>query len=133
MRCNKFKQKYVLFDRAQEIYWRKEMITDNYKFQLKYTIQQHFETKECFFQEITPTRLGFNSIDCLLKHYIITYHPLTREVTNVRNRKMGDVQFRGIRVDNDAGHVSHTVVKLWTHHDRRVFNIVHMHLNDTSE
>jgi hypothetical protein len=39
-----------------------------------------------------PLRLGFDSIESLLKHYIITYHPTTKDVTNIKNRKMGDVK-----------------------------------------
>lgn len=68
-----------------------------------------------------------------MKHYLITYHPTTGEVTNVRNRKHGDVQFKAIRIDESAGLASNSVVKLWTHHNGKVFNIVHMHVNDTSD
>ena len=36
-------------------------------------------------------------------------------------------------MDTDAGYQSNSVVHLWTHHDSRIFNIAHIHLNDTSE
>lgn len=80
-----------------------------------------------------PTRLGFDSIDHLLKHYIITYHTFTKEVTNIKNRKMGDVRFKAIHIDDSAGYQSNSLVQLWTHHNNKIFNIAHMHVNDTSD
>lgn len=80
-----------------------------------------------------PLRLGFDSIESLLKHYIITYHPTTKDVTNIRNRKMGDVRFKAVKLDEGAGYQSNSTVKLWTHHNRKVFDICHMHVNDTSD
>ena len=46
---------------------------------------------------------------------------------------MGDVKFKAILMDTDAGYQSNSVVHLWTHHDSRIFNIAHIHLNDTSD
>ena len=40
MKCKKFKSNYALLDKAQEIFWKREMLTDNYVFTLKYTIQE---------------------------------------------------------------------------------------------
>jgi hypothetical protein len=51
-----------------------------------------------------PLRLGFDSIDHLLKHYVITYHVHTKEVTNIKNRKMGDVKFKAVKLDDGAGY-----------------------------
>lgn len=51
-----------------------------------------------------PLRLGFDSIEHLLKHYIITYHVHTKEVTNIKNRKMGDVKFKAVKLDDGAGY-----------------------------
>jgi hypothetical protein len=38
MNAAKFKSDFYLMDRPQEIYWRKELQTDNYIFVLKYRI-----------------------------------------------------------------------------------------------
>ena len=47
---------------------------------------------------------------------------------------MGDVQFRPILIEQGAGLQSHSLIKLWTYnHDNKIFNIVHMHVNDTSD
>ena len=104
MTATKFQSDYFLMDKAQEVYWKKQIQTDNYIFVIKYSIITAYNgTKECLFHQILPTRLGFDSIDNMLRHYYITYHPHTREVTNIRNRKMGDVRFRAVKMDDSAG------------------------------
>lgn len=128
-----FEQKFRLLDKAQELFWRKEFMTENYICVLKYRVAMVEGRKECQFHQILPARLGFNSIDHLLKHYLITYHPTSRAVTNVKNRTMGDVRFKAIVLDDNAGFQVHSTVHAWTHHNHQVFNIAHLHLNDTSD
>jgi hypothetical protein len=57
-----------------------------------------------------PLRLGFDSIESLLTHYVITYHPTTKEVTNIKNRKMGNVKFKAVKLDDGAGYSQNSTV-----------------------
>ena len=46
---------------------------------------------------------------------------------------MGEVKFKALHID-DKGFQANSVVKLWTqNHTQKLFNIAHMHLNDTSD
>lgn len=35
--------------------------------------------------------------------------------------------------DTDAGYQIGSVVRLWTNHNGKIFNIIHIHVNDTSD
>lgn len=97
MFADKFDKTYLLLSQERDEFWRKQMQeTENYKFVIKYVIQEFNFEKECFTQQILPTRLGFSSMDELLKQYQLTQHPHTKLVTNIRNRKFGRVEFRAV-------------------------------------
>lgn len=46
---------------------------------------------------------------------------------------MGEVKFRAMCIDEGAGYASNSLFQLWTHHNFKLFNIIHIHLNDTSD
>ena len=46
---------------------------------------------------------------------------------------MGGVQFKAILMDQGAGFQQNSTVQIWTSHNDKIFNIVHIHVNDCSE
>jgi hypothetical protein len=46
---------------------------------------------------------------------------------------MGEVQFKAILMDQEAGFQQNSVIQIWTSHNNKIFNIVHIHVNDCSE
>ena len=132
---HEFNENYVILEPNNEIFWRKQLLGENYIFTIKYSIIVINGKKESVIQQILPTRLGFNSSYQMLKEYHITQHPLTREVTSIENRRMGmcEVKFKAILMDQGAGFQQNSTVQIWTNHNNKIFNIVHIHVNDCSE
>jgi len=46
---------------------------------------------------------------------------------------MGSVQFKAIQLDKEAGFQPNSTVQIWTNHNSKIFNIIHIHVNDCSE
>ena len=40
------------------------------------------------------------------------------------------MKFKAIHVDNDAKHTHGSVMRLWTHQNKKIFNILHIHIDD---
>jgi len=69
-----------------------------------------------------------------MQDYNITFHPQTKMITNVTNRSYGEIKFKAIKIDESSGYVIGSELKLWTSClSKDVLNIVHIHLNDTSD
>jgi hypothetical protein len=67
-------------------------------------------------------------------HYNISFHNYNKRVTNVVNKGYGNVQFLAIEMDESSGFVHGSAMKIWTNvPNKDMLNIVHVHLNDTSE
>jgi len=45
----------------------------------------------------------------------------------------GPVKFTAKKIDNDAGFQAHGEIKIWTNVKNEVINIVHVHVDDTSD
>jgi hypothetical protein len=89
--------------------------------------------KECVTQEILPAHIGFD-FNQMNHDYNIRWHPVTKEIMAVSNRVYGDVVFRAIKLDESSGYVMGSIMKLWTTKlGPEVLNIIHIHLNDTSD
>jgi hypothetical protein len=59
---------------------------------------------------------------------------MTKEITNVVNRTYGEVIYKAIRLDATSGFVIGSTIKLWTVKQKvDILNIIHIHLNDTSD
>ena len=68
------------------------------------------------------------------KEYNIRFDPLTKEIVGVSNRQFGDIVFKAIKLDASSGYVMGSIMKLWTTQlGPEVLNIIHIHLNDTSD
>lgn len=108
------------------------LTTDNHVFIVKYTVKVLDGQRECITKEILPKGLG--SLTNIQMDYNILFHPVTKEITNVVSRKYGNIIYRAIRVDDESGFVLGSVVKLWTVQPAKdLLNIIHIHLNDTSD
>ena len=46
---------------------------------------------------------------------------------------MGEVKFKAIQIDSDAGFQLNSTFQIWTNHNNKIFNIIHIHVNDCSE
>jgi hypothetical protein len=69
---NEFNEDYRLLDPKEEVFWRKQLLGENYIFTIKYSVIVVNGKKESVIQQILPTRLGFNSSYQMLKEYHIT-------------------------------------------------------------
>ena len=59
---------------------------------------------------------------------------MTKEITNVVNRTYGEVIYKALRLDATSGFVMGSTIKLWTVTQTvEILNIIHIHLNDTSD
>jgi hypothetical protein len=59
---------------------------------------------------------------------------VTKEITNVVNRTYGEVIYKALRLDATSGFVMGSTIKLWTVKQTvEILNIIHIHLNDTSD
>ena len=58
---NEFNDNYRILEPKEEIFWRKQLMGDNYIFTIKYSVMIVNVKKESVIQQILPTRLGFNS------------------------------------------------------------------------
>ena len=72
-------------------------------------------------------------LDKLLSQYILKYEEKTHKIININHVSMGKIEFRAHCADSSAGYQANSIVQLWTHFVKNVFNIVHVHLNDTSD
>ncbi len=55
------------------------------------------------------------------------------KITSIVNRECGTVRFAAHKKDNDAGFQAHGEIKIWTNISNDVINIVHVHVDDTSD
>jgi hypothetical protein len=69
---HEFNDNYRILEPKEEIFWRKQLLGDNYIFTIKYSVIIVSGKKESVIQQILPTRLGFNSSYQMLKEYHIT-------------------------------------------------------------
>ena len=82
---------------------------------------------ECLPVEILPMGLS-------LQDYDIRFDQAEQRVKEIRNRKLGLVKFNSYRIDQQCGYVRGSIIKLYSHLFRPdILNIVHIHVNDTSE
>lgn len=132
MTSDKFDQEYQLLAKDTEANWKKDLITDKHTFRIKYASRVIDGKREAMIQEIT-SRIEHKNITRLLQEDYEIVTDSSGHVTNIKHRRLGDVKFVAVHRDDDAGFQSGSVVKLWTHHNSKLFNIVHIHLNDTSE
>jgi hypothetical protein len=64
----------------------------------------------------------------------VIFHNYSKEITNVNNKGYGPVKFQAIEMDEKAGYVMGSVMKIWTTvPSKDMLNIIHVHVNDTSE
>ena len=57
----------------------------------------------------------------------------SKKIYKISNRSCGDVRFIGTLIDNDAGFQAHGEIQFWTHCANDLINIVHVHVDDTSD
>ena len=108
--------------------------TDGHTFIIKYQVKIINSRRECITEEILPERLGCYDINHLMQDYKITFHPVTKQITNVANRAYGEVMFHPIKLDDQSGYVIGSTLSIWSSKvNQDVLNILHIHLNDTSE
>lgn len=118
-------------DRERDIR-RRLYNSEDHLFVVKYSIVGTENKRDCITQEISPAHIGFD-FNQMNRDYNIRFHPVTKEIVGVSNRTFGDVQYRAIKVEA-SGFVMGSVMKLWTTLIApQVLNIVHIHLNDTSD
>jgi hypothetical protein len=96
-------------------------------FVVKYRQLDYGNQKHNVYMEYLPTDININA-------FKIDVNEMTQKVNNVQKHGEGDVKFLAIEVDNEAGYITGSKVSLWTHSPSRdQLNIVHMHVNDSSE
>ena len=96
-------------------------------FVVKYRQLDYGNQKHNVYMEYLPKDININA-------FKIDVNEMTQKVNNVQKHGEGDVKFLAIEVDNEAGYITGSKVYLWTHSPSRdQLNIVHMHVNDSSE
>jgi len=58
----------------------------------------------------------------------------TQAIVNVRHRKLGNIRYKAIRMDEASGFQLGSVLKIWTHKaGDEMLNILHIHVNEGSD
>ena len=127
----RFFREYSILDEVDERARRRELVKNSdHTFVVKYEVKILGGQKDCFIKQILPESLGYP----MRNEYNIVFHPHTKEIQNVQNRSFGNVKYKAIKLDETAGLALGGTVKLWTHLFRpQILNILHMHVNDTSD
>ena len=82
---------------------------------------------ECLPIEILPAGLSIGDYD-------IRFDQSAQRVKEIVNKRLGLVKFNSYRIDEQCGYVRGSIIKLYSHVFRSdILNIVHIHVNDTSE
>jgi hypothetical protein len=82
---------------------------------------------ECFPVEILPQGIP-------IKDYDIRFDKSSLRVNEIRHRQFGLIKFNSYKIDEMCGYVRGSITRVYTHLFRpEMLNIVHIHINDTSE
>ena len=83
------------------------------------------------FHDIKPARIWDKNYGGIHKDYSVKHD--NQKITSIVNRECGSVRFTAKKIDSDAGFQAHGEIKIWTNISNDVINIVHVHVDDTSE
>lgn len=124
-----FFQKFSLYSLQEENEVKREALsTKEHVFSVKYQLMAFDgENLECLPLEINPRGLPVNDYD-------IKFSKEQSKITSVVHKQQGAVKFSSFRVDEECGYVRGSTVKIFTaEQSDSILNIVHVHVNDTSE
>ena len=87
--------------------------------------------KELMFLGVEPKRLQ-DSYCHWSDLYDIKTNASKTEILNVKNKEMGEIKYKAMKLDEGITNIKGTV-HLWTNRFANVLNIFHMHVNDSSD
>lgn len=96
-------------------------------FTVKYQVLQFDDEVECMPIEVYP-------VGVKIQEYDIRFNKETKQISDITNKKYGQVKYQAFRVDQECGYVRGSVLKIYSHeYSNNFLNIVHVHVNDTSD
>jgi len=130
-------QNYHILSKAEEILYRKAHLqAKDCKMIIKYQIMKVDEESECLPLDILPKRISLNDYD-------IGFNKSTCQIEKVSNKDYGAVEFEAIKIDENVTYMLGSTMKVYSTIHRHLIdgkdqvvemlNIIHIHLNDSSD
>jgi hypothetical protein len=83
--------------------------------------------KECLVHERLPLTIPEHD-------YTIMHHNITKEITNICHKVLGNIKYKAVLIEASSGYTLGSTFKIWSAlHRPQMVNILHIHLNDSSD